>query len=190
MSTLIHIKNMVCPRCIMAVRDLFSGMNYTVEDTQLGWVRVTEDIPQDKFPEIRQKLEDIGFELMEDYQAQLVEKVKTIIVNRIHHAGLENYENKLSSEIAEKTRKDYHYLSRLFSSKEGITIEKYIILQKIEKAKELLVYNQETLSEIAYKLGYSSVSHISKQFREVTGMTPSGFKNQSGPDRKTIDQIT
>ncbi|MFW6019480.1 MAG: helix-turn-helix domain-containing protein [Bacteroidales bacterium] len=188
MSTLIHIKNMVCPRCIMAVRDLFTQMNYTVEDTQLGWVKVAEDIPQNQFPEIRRKLENIGFELMEDYQAQLIEKVKTIIVQRIHHSDLEFYEGKLSNEIAEKTRKDYHYLSRLFSAKEGITIEKYIILQKIEKAKELLVYDQETLSEIAYKLGYSSVSHISKQFREVTGMTPSEFKKQ-GPSRNAIDRL-
>ena len=189
MSNVIHIKNMVCPRCIMAVKNLFTEMNYTVEDTQLGWVKVSEDIPRDQYPEISRKLENIGFELMEDYQAQLVEKIKTIIINRIHHAGLEFFEDKLSNEIAEKTRKDYHYLSRLFSAKEGITIERYIILQKIEKAKELLVYDRETLSEIAYKLGYSSVSHISKQFREVTGMTPSNFKNQSGR-RNTIDRVT
>ncbi|MFO8087922.1 MAG: AraC family transcriptional regulator [Bacteroidales bacterium] len=164
-------------------------MNYTVEDTQLGWVRVAEQVEKNKLPEIRKQLNHIGFELMEDDQAKLIEQIKNIIIERIHHYGLEFFEGKISNEIARKMNKDYHYLSRLFSSKEGITIEKYIILQKIEKAKELLIYNRQTISEIAYTLGYSSVSHISRQFREVTGMTPSEFRSQTGPPRHPIDNI-
>lgn len=180
---------MVCPRCIMAVEKLFKDMNYTVEETQLGWIRVSEDVSKDKIPKIKSKLNNIGFELMMDEQAKLVEQVKNIIIARIHQHGLEFFEDRISDEISSKTRKDYHYLSRLFSEKEGITIEKYIILQKIEKAKELLVYNQKTISEIAYILGYSSVSHISNQFKEVTGMTPSHFRKNNEIPRKPLDSI-
>lgn len=189
MSTILHIKNMVCPRCVMAVEDLFLSQGYHVEDTQLGWVKISENIAKEELKIVREKLHGIGFELMEDQQAMLVEQIKNIIINRVHHKGLEFYEGRLSEEIARETRRDYHYLSRLFSAKEGITIEKFIILQKIEKAKEYLIYGQHTISEIAYLLGYSSASHISRQFREVIGLTPSAFRKQREQNRKSLDQI-
>lgn len=189
MSTVLHIKNMVCPRCIMAVENLFVSEGYHVEDTQLGWVKVSEQVSQQELHALRNKLRDIGFELMEDQQAMLIEQIKNVVIERVHHKGLEFYERKLSEEIAQKTRRDYHYLSRLFSSKEGITIERYIILQKIEKAKELLIYDQHSISEIAFLLGYSSASHISRQFREVTGLSPSEFRKQREQNRNSLDQI-
>ncbi len=189
MSTTVHIKNMVCPRCIMAVNNLFDDLGYTVEDTQLGWIRIKEDIPEQAHPVIRERLAKIGFELMEDEQAKLIEQVKNIIINKIHHSK-EAPEGRLSEEIAETLRRDYHSLSRLFSAKEGITIERYIILQKTEKVKELLFYGSLSLSEIAFRLGYSSVAHISRQFKEVTGMTPSQFKKQQSTERRPIDNLT
>jgi AraC-like DNA-binding protein len=172
----------------MAVKTMFSELGYTVEETQLGWTRLSEEPAEVNYSQIRRSLNQIGFELMEDRQARLVEQIKTIVINRIHHEGLENYNGRITEEIGQKIHKDYEYLSRIFSEKEGITIERFIILQKIEKAKELMVYDELSLSQIALTLDYSSVSHISRQFKEVTGITPSYFKKQNR-HRRSIDNI-
>lgn len=178
---------MVCPRCIMAVREIISDMGAEIQNITLGEVNITDELTDEQVEILKKRLEGIGFELLSDSQQQMVEKVKTIIINNIQALKGEysNYSTILSSEL----NKDYSQLSKLFSSVECMTIEHYVILQKIEKVKELLTYGEKTLSEIAYDLGYSSVAHLSAQFKKITGFTPSQFKKQGGKLRKGLDDI-
>lgn len=134
-------------------------------------------------------LEENGFELLMDKNARLVEQVKIVVINLIYQNQLEHLNKNFSEVIAHEIGKDYSNLSNLFSSVERITIEKYIILQKIERVKELLVYEELSLGEIAYRLGYSSVQHLSGQFKSVTGLTPSHFKSVKNQRRNVIDQV-
>lgn len=150
------------------------GLNYTI--VELGEVEISEKLSAKKYKQLKICLLKFGLELMEDKKTMLIEKVKNIIVEMIHYSDeppLLNFSNYLS----EKLDYDYHYISTLFSEVKGITIEHYIIAHKIERAKELLIYNELTLTEIAFKLHYSSVAHLSNQFKKVTGLTPSFFKN-------------
>lgn len=178
---------MVCDRCIRVVKEEFEKHGLTVKSIKLGEVEV--DGPKEiGISEIREILEKNGFELVEEKSAKLIGQIKNLVIQLVHHNKEElkqNYSEILSKEIG----KDYHYLSHLFSSVENITIEKYIILQKIEKVKELLIYGELTLSEIGWKMGYSSVSHLSSQFRQVTGMSPTEFKNLKNRDRKPLDKL-
>ncbi|UII30858.1 AraC family transcriptional regulator [Fulvivirga ulvae] len=187
----LHIRNMVCPRCIAAVRDLLEQESIRYTSVTLGEVVTESDIPQGKLKTIDQGLKQLGFELINNRQQQNIESIKNIVIRKVHHEEntLQQQKFNWSDIIAETLNQDYKSLSRLFSSVEGITIEQYIIKQKIEKVKELLLYDQLTLSEIAWKLGYSSVAHLSGQFQKVTGMSPSAFKKQSQPHRSFIDQI-
>lgn len=132
-------------------------------------------------------LQKLGFELLDNSRTQQIEKIKSIVINHIHHLGDDKF--IFSEIIAKELHKEYSQLSQLFSETEGITIEQYIIRQKIEKTKELLANNEMNLSEIADKLGYSSVAHLSTQFKKVTGLTPSGFKAQGIHLRKSLDNI-
>jgi AraC-like DNA-binding protein len=141
-------------------------------------------------PKIKAVLEENGFELLDDKQAKIIENIKLRIIELIHHNTRDELlDVNFSSYLAGKMNMSYQYLSSLFSSKEGVTIEKYYINQKIEKVKELLVYDELTLSEISYKLGYSSVQHLSNQFKKVTGFTPSDFKKLKIKPRNPIDQV-
>ena len=182
------VKNMVCPRCIMAVRQIFQEMNYPPTEVSLGEVETIEPISSEMLPVLREKLTSYGFELMGDLKSQLIEKIKTLIIELIHYRKEDMKEN-YSEFIASSLGKDYHYLSNLFSDVTGTTIEKYIISQKIERVKELLVYDEHTLSQIAYELGYSSVAHLSTQFKKVTGLTPGHFKQIGTNKRKPLDQV-
>ena len=157
-------------------------------DVQLGEAEVTEEISPEALSLLRQRLSELGFELIDDVRSRLIEKIKNIVIQLIHHSD-EHIHMNYSDYIASRLNRDYNYLSHLFSEVEGTTIEKYIINQKIEKVKELLVYNELTLSEIAYSLGYSSVAHLSGQFRKVTGLTPSHFKQVRDNKRKPLDKI-
>lgn len=178
---------MVCSRCIMAVRDIFNSQNIEVLDIKLGEVVVNNSLSEKQIENIKNSLNNIGFELLEDNQQMLIEQIKTTIINLIHQ---ENKPNSNYSEILSTTlHRDYSSVSKLFSSVEGISIEQYIILQRIEKVKELLTYKQQTLSEIAFDLGYSSVGHLSAQFRKVTGFTPTQFKKDRNELRKSLDKI-
>ncbi|HPR31878.1 MAG TPA: helix-turn-helix domain-containing protein [Prolixibacteraceae bacterium] len=189
MTTTLYIKNMVCPRCIKVVRDELLKLDLTIEAIELGYVRVSDPLSDDQMDRIRNALKENGFELIGDKKGRLIDRVKTLIIEKIHYSenGFASIlpSNFLSKELGH----DYSYLSNLFSSVEGTTIEKYIINQKIEKVKELLVYNELTLSEIAYRMGYSSVQHLSGQFKKVTGLTPSHFKKCKEHKRKPIDEI-
>ncbi len=187
-STTLHIKNMVCDRCIRVVREELEGLGLTVADVQLGRAEVLPPATGLDLSEVNRTLEANGFELLQDHQTQLVNRIKTTILDLIHSDGLEELHFNYSYYISQNIGRSYSYLSSLFSQVENLTIEKYFILQKIEKVKELLVYDELTLSEIAYRLGYSSSQHLSGQFKVVTGLTPTAFRHGKGK-RRPLDQV-
>ncbi|OKL40327.1 AraC family transcriptional regulator [Pontibacter flavimaris] len=185
----IYIKNMVCDRCKRVVAEELQKLGYTVLQVGLGEAELATDDPEVNMEQLREVLESNGFELLDDRRTQLIEKVKLAIIELVHQTGEQELHINTSDYIADKLGLEYNYISSLFSSFEGITIEKYLILQRIERVKELLVYDELSLKEIAYKLGYSSVAHLSNQFKKVTGLTPSHFKQVKSEKRKTLDKV-
>ncbi len=176
-TTALYIKNMVCDRCIRVVREELTNLGLDVRSIRLGEAIVANGSKKIDLEKIRLILHENGFELIDDQRVKLIEKIKTLIINRIHHSDGDGEMNvNFSKYIAEQVGHDYSYMSKLFSSIENVTIEKFIILQRIERVKEFLVYDELTLSEIAYRMGYSSVQHLSGQFKDVTGFTPTYFK--------------
>jgi len=173
----------------MAVQEEIESLGFTIKSLELGEVVVKEELKHIDLENISRVLSDNGFELISDKKSLLISRIKTLIIEYIHQdkeiPGHVNFSDFLSSELMH----DYSYLSHLFSSVEGKTIEKYMILQKIEKVKELLVYDELTLNEISYKLGYSSVAHLSRQFKDVTGLTPSHYKKIREHKRRPLDQV-
>ncbi len=170
MKKTLHIKNMVCNRCIKVVREELEKLDYTIEKIELGEVVITSTKKKFQLDKMKIMLEENGFELIDSRNANIIERMKILIIKLIHHNSTENQPDiNLHDEIIKEVGLSYQYVSSLFSSMEGITIEKFIIHQKIEKVKELIVYDELTLSEIAYRLGYSSVQHLSNQFKKVTG---------------------
>ncbi|HCY39985.1 MAG TPA: AraC family transcriptional regulator [Prolixibacteraceae bacterium] len=182
------IKNMVCNRCIMAVQQVFESLGNPPVRISLGEVETAHPIQENELEKLRKALVNYGFELIDDTKSQLIEKIKNTLVQSIHHNN-EDLKINYSEYIESHLNRDYAYLSGLFSEVEGTTIEKYIILQKIERVKELLVYDELTLSEIAYQMGYSNVAYLSNQFKKVTGLTPSHFKQVKENKRKPLDKI-
>ena len=172
----------------MAVKDIFNQLEIQYQDVQLGQVIVSDHLDQDKLLLLDDKLNALGFELLEPGKSALISQIKSVIIDQVHHKK-EPLSINFSSLIPDKLHHEYAYLSRLFSSVEGITIEKFIILQKIEKVKEYLTYNQMTLSEIADEMSYSNVAYLSSQFKKETGMTPTQFKGQSSHHRKPLDKL-
>lgn len=187
-KTSIYIKNMVCPRCIRIIQEQFARLNLPVLDVQLGWVDLARPLQGEEKERVKFILEDYGFELLENKKAKLVEQIKTIVIDLIHYKE-EKIATNYSTYLAQAIGKDYSTLSHVFSSVEHITIEKYIILQKIECIKAHLDYEELTLGEIASRLHYSSLSHLSKQFKSITGYTPSEYKKLSGKDRLSLDNV-
>jgi|SRR5690554_1097140 len=187
-TKILHIKNMVCDRCIKVVREELTKLGYTVDDVKLGEAKISSE-KDINIEEISKKLEENGFELLGDKQAKLIENIKISLIDLIQNKPEMLEKISLSKFLADKFHTSYQHISTLFSSKEGITIEKYFINQKIEKAKELLIYNELTLSEISYRLGYSSVQHLSNQFKKVTGFSPSDFKKLADKNRKSLDKV-
>jgi len=186
----LHIKNMVCNRCIKVVREELEKLDYTIKKIELGEVVLTSDKKKFQLDKIKKSLEENGFELIDSRNANIIERVKILIIKLIHHNSTENQSDiNLHDEIINEAGLSYQYVSSLFSSMEGITIEKFIIHQKIEKVKELIVYDELILSEIAYRLGYSSVQHLSNQFKRITGLSPSYFKKLKSKKRKPLDRI-
>lgn len=181
---------MVCNRCISVVKDELENLGLKVEKIKLGEVIVNGSEEQIDKQILVSALTKHGFELIDDKKSLILEKIKTAVIEQIHYPdkkGGSNY--NFSKLIEEKVGLDYNYLSSLFSSLEGTTLEKYIIHQKIERVKELLVYDELNLSEIAYQLGYSSVQHLSSQFKKVTDLTPSHFKKIKENKRLPLDEI-
>lgn len=185
----LHIKNMVCNRCIKVVNDELTEMGYSIKSIELGEVQLRESLEEEDLEEIRKALITNGFELIDDRKSQLINRIKTLIIEFIHHDREKPEHMNLSDFLAKELGHDYSYLSSLFSSVEGVTIEKYLIYQKIEKVKELLVYNELSLNEISWQMGYSSVQHLSNQFKKVTGLTPSHFKKIGKGRRNPLDRV-
>jgi len=184
----INIKNMVCNRCIIAVSQIFDEEGIEVESVRLGEIKTSEEIEPQKLERISRKLNKVGFEIIQDSKRRIIENIKTISIDYVFQHKEDNKLN-FSDYLVGKLNLDYPYLSSLFSSVEGTTIEKYLIHLKIERVKELLVYDEKTLSEIAWDLGYSSVAHLSGQFKKVTGFTPSYFKKLGEQKRKSINDV-
>ena len=184
----LYIKNMVCPRCVMTVRQIFEQLGMPYTNIKLGEVTLTQPLDSQQLAQLSKALEAVGFSLIDDRKSRMIEQIKKLIIQQIHHSS-EALNITWADFIADHLNYDYKYLSTLFSSVEGITLEQYIIRQKIERIKELIVYDELTLSEIAFQLGYSSIAHLSSQFKKVTGMTPSQFKNTVERNRKPLDNV-
>ncbi|WP_281558368.1 AraC family transcriptional regulator [Thalassomonas sp. RHCl1] len=185
----LFIKNMVCGRCKFVVENELKALDITPLSVSLGEVDFGNATPGPEQVEIfRTRLEALGFELINDKKGRLIEQTKKHVIALVQQPMGEKV--KLSRFLSEHIFKDYNYLSNLFSSVEGITIEQFYIQQKIEKVKELLVYDELSLTEIAFRLDYSSVAHLSNQFKKITGLTPSDFKANCGSHaRKAIDEL-
>ncbi len=184
----LHIKNMVCPRCIMFVKDLLEREGFTPLKVELGLAVVREPVTEEHRTALKQKLHDVGFELLDDQQQRIADEIRTAIIERVHYQKDESEEN-LSEYLSERLRRDYSALSKLFTEINGTSIEKYYVAQRVERVKELLTYGELTVSEIAHKMHYSSVAHLSAQFRNVTGISPTAFRQAKEHPLKTLDEI-
>lgn len=184
----LHIKNMVCNRCIMVVNDELEKLGLHPTSVELGEVVLSEELSDIQKDQIKSALEKVGFELIDNRKSQLIERVKTLLIELVHRQNNQLNTN-LSDYLIQQLGHDYSSISTLFSEVEGTTIEKYYIAQKIERVKELLVYDELSLSEIAHLLNYSSVAHLSKQFKKTTGLTPSHFKQIGALKRKPLDKL-
>ncbi len=184
----LYIKNMVCSRCKMAVEAELGKAHLHPVTVELGEVEIKEELTPEALHGLNNSLKNLGFEIIDDRKSRIIEKIKNVIIELIHHSD-ENISINLSEYISQKLHYDYSYLSNLFSEVEGVTIEKYFISQKIEKVKELLKYDELTLSEIAFRLGYSSVAYLSNQFKKQTGLTPSFYKSMKQNKRRNIEDL-
>ena len=188
-TTVLKIKNMVCPRCIRVVKEELEKLGYKSSIERLGSATIEHS---DKKPDIEiigNMLKRNGFELLLEKNSILIDQLKSLVIDLIYTEALEEMNTNLSDYLSKQLNHDYSHLSTLFSSVEGITINRYVILQKIERVKELLIYDELTLSEISHKLGYGNVQYLSTQFKEITGMSTSEFKLLSKRSRSSIDDI-
>ena len=179
---------MVCPRCISSVEQLLEKNSLHAKYVRLGEVELTKEPGRAKLQQFAEDLKKTGFELLDDQKMQLIEKVKNLLIQKVQSGNIDEHFS-ISKYISDNIYKDYSSISRLFSEVEGITIEQFFNLQKIEKTKEWLMYDEQSLSQIAFNLGYSSTQHISNQFKKLTGMTPSQFKQLGASHRKHIDDV-
>lgn len=173
----------------MVVKQILDELNIDYTSVVLGEINIQEETPRVLYEQLKERLREVGFELLDDRRHKLVEKVKNLLIERLYGTEGVSMKVNFSTFLQGELNIDYNYLSNLFSQTEGITIEQFIIMQRIERAKELLVYDELTLSEIAYKLDYSSVQHLSTQFKKITGLTPSHFKSIKEKKRKPIDNL-
>lgn len=187
-GTKIFIKNMVCQRCIMAVDKLLTDLKIAHRDLQLGEATLHEPLTQPQHAALHKALEASGFELIDKKNDRIISQIKSALVEWVHIEKIDG-NTRLSDYLCSKLHADYSHLSKLFSDHVGTTIEKYFIAQKIEKTKELLLYNELSLSQIADQLSYSSVAYLSAQFKKNTGLTPTQFRNSKTIARKPLDQI-
>jgi YesN/AraC family two-component response regulator len=184
----LFLKYMVSIRCKMLVKAELEKLGLHYRKVELGEADIEEDISQKQWNELNVALKKSGIELMDDKKSILIEKIKNVIVEQVHYSE-EPLEINFSVFLSEKLSHDYTYLANLFSESQGITIEHFHIMHKIERVKELLVYNELNVSEIAWKMGYSSVAHLSNQFKKMTGLTPSFFKKIKDKKRDTLEDI-
>jgi len=185
----LYIKNMVCDRCVKVVQEELQKLGYRIKSIELGKVELIKPHQINK-NELELSLAKEGFELLGDSNSRMINEIKSIIINQVHYSEdsdppLENLSQILENEIG----RDYSYISNLFSTIEGRTIEKFIIQQKVEKVKELLKYGEMTINEIAFELNYSSPQYLSNQFMQITGMRPSQYRNTLESDRRQLDMV-
>lgn len=180
---------MVCDRCIMVVRQQLENAGFRVEEISLGSAQIQPEPDSGQLSTISSALKLLGFELIDNEKERIVQRVKDLIVEKVHYSDLADVHLIFSDYLSDQLNKDYTYISRMFSESEDTTVEKFIIQQKIAKVKELLEYGELNLNEIAFKMGYSSSSHLSAQFKSVTGLTPSQFKSSGQGQREAIDKI-
>lgn len=184
----IYVKNMVCNRCIMVVENELKELGFAFHSVELGEVEFKTTLSETEKAKIANHFEKFGFEILDDATSRLIQKIKLVLIDLVQNKNNDinlNLSDYLKSNLAQ----DYSKLSNLFSEVEGISIEKYFINLKIEKVKELIVYDELSFTEIANLLNYSSVAHLSNQFKKVTGFSPSHFKNQTSKMRKQLDKI-
>ena len=186
-SMTLYIKNMVCSRCVMVVKQELEKLGIKPLSIRLGEAELESKPSSELLTSLGERLQLLGFEILDDLKQSQIEKIKTSLIELIQNGELPEHFS-LSDFLTRLLLRDYSYISRLFSEVEGITLEQYFILQKIEKAKELLVYGEMNASEISLHLGYSSAAHLSTQFKKVTGLTPTAFKKLGG-QRKFLDKI-
>ncbi|WP_294589353.1 AraC family transcriptional regulator [uncultured Bacteroides sp.] len=184
----LHIKNMVCNRCIMVVKNQLEQLGLQPVSVELGIAILPSKITDEVYHAVKVSLEPFGFELIDDKKSQIIEQIKDAIIELVHYNDNDLKVN-LSDYLTTKLNRDYSSLSKLFSEVTNTTIEKYLIAQKIERAKELLVYGELSLNEIADKLNYSSAAYLSAQFKSITGLTPSYFKKIKENKRKPLDEV-
>ncbi len=179
---------MVCSRCILVVQSELDKLGIDVKNIKLGEVTLARELTTEEKGKLEKTLVPLGFQVIDDRKSRIIEKIKNVIIDLVHHQD-NGTKSNLSDILSDKLNHDYNYLSNLFSEVEGTTIEKYFIAQKVEKVKELLVYDELSLSEIALRLNYSSVAYLSNQFKKVTGLTPSHFKQIREDKRKPLDKV-
>lgn len=184
----IHIKNMVCRRCILTVTDIFKENGITPVDVELGKVTLPQPISAEKKEVIRHRLEEFGFEVIDDKRKRIIEQIRIGVIEFVRHPEYLDKMN-LSDYLQDTCHREYSALSKLFTEMKGVSIERYYLAQKIEWVKELLVYDELTISEIAHKLHYSSVAHLSAQFKSLTGLSPSQFKQMKEHKLRPLDEI-
>lgn len=189
--TELNIKNMVCDRCILVVKEELKKIGFEASEVGLGYVKIERNLDSESKAKIGQLLNSFGFELLDSDKAKMIERIKNLVISRIHHVDELDLKVNWSTLLSTQLNHDYSFISSLFSSVESVTLEQYIIRQKIERVKELLFYDELSLKEIAYKLDYSSVQHLSTQFKKITGQTPTDFKMKRAErlPRQAIDQI-
>ena len=180
---------MVCNRCITAVEDVFRNSEIDFVSVNLGWVETSNDFSKNKLQKLNENLQKIGFEILENASQKQIEIIKKLILEKVQNLDI-NEDFLLSKYLSEQLNKEYSNISKIFSQTENITLEQYFILQKIEKVKELLIYRELTLSQIADKLGYKTVQHLSQQFKKTTGFSPSQFQELKEKKRLPIDFIS
>lgn len=179
---------MVCNRCKMVVKSILEKLGLHPLQMELGEIELQENDIFDVKEKLTQELQAVGFDLLDDKRTKTIEKIKNRIIDLVQNKS-SKLDVKLSDYLTQEVHQDYSSLSNLFTEVEGTTIEKYYILQKIEKVKELLVYDELTLSEIAYQLNYSSTAYLSNQFKKVTGLTPSHFKKLGTLKRNSLEDL-
>lgn len=187
-SLKLYIKYMVSNRCKMAVKDELRKLGLHFIFVDLGEVEIMEDISMEQRAQLKMDLLSAGLELIDDKRGVLIEKIKNVIIEMVHHTD-EIMKINFSNFLSEKLHHDYTYLANLFSEVQGTTIEQFIISHKVERIKELIIYGELNITEISWKMNYSSVAHLSNQFKKVTGLSPSHFKQLKDKRRSPIEEI-
>ena len=179
---------MVCNRCIMVVKQELENLKLKPLKVSMGEAELSKQPSVKQMQQLNSRLLQLGFEILDDKKQKQIEKIKSLLIRKVQSGDVEEHFS-ISEYLSTALHKEYSYISRLFSEVEGITVEQFFILQKTEKVKELLVYGEQNLSEISFFLGYSSVAHLSAQFKKVTGLTPSQFKKIGSTNRKSLDSV-